>query len=53
QMSAPTVVIIEIASRDPFQMALVQYDNVIQTFSADASDHSFHVSVLPRAPWSR
>ncbi len=31
-------------------MTLVQYDDMIQTVTPDATDHSFHVSILPRAP---
>ena len=30
-------------------MSLVQYDDVIQAVPSDASDHSFHKRVLPRA----
>ena len=47
------MVITEIAGQDPFQMTLVQYNDTIQTVPPDATDHSFHVSVLPRAPRRR
>ena len=47
------MVITEIANQDPFQMTLVQYNNMVQTISPDAADHSFNVSSLPRASRSR
>ena len=46
------MVIIEVTCQDPFQLTLVQYDDVVQAVAADAPDHSFNVGILPRAPWS-
>ncbi|MDA0823554.1 MAG: hypothetical protein O3C28_14190 [Proteobacteria bacterium] len=47
------MVVTEVACQDPFQLMLVQYDDVIQAVASDAADHSFHLSILPRAPRSR
>ena len=48
QMRTPVMIIIEIACQNSFQMALVQYDNVIQTISPDAANHAFYKCILPR-----
>ncbi len=52
-MGAPPIVITKIACQDPFQLTLVQDDDVIQAVAPDAPDHSFRISILPRAPRSR
>ena len=49
-MRAPFVVISEIATENPFEMALVEDNHVIQTLSADATNDAFDIGILPRAP---
>ena len=49
-MRAPFVVISEIATEDPFEMALVDDNHVIQTLPADATNDAFDIGILPRAP---
>ena len=44
------MIIIKIAGQDSFQMTLVQYDDMIQTISPNAANHSFHEGILPRTP---
>jgi len=43
------MVILEIPREDPFQVALVENDDVIQTISADTANNSFHIRILPGA----
>src|SRR5919202_6874780 len=51
-MRAPVMIILEISSQEPPQMARVQDDHVVQAVAADTSDESFDVGVLPRSPGS-
>ncbi len=44
------MVICEITTEKPFEVALIKDDSVIQTFPADATDDAFDIGVLPRAP---
>ncbi len=45
------MVITKIGVQDPFQMSLVQYDDMVQAIPPDATEHSFHKGILPRAAW--
>ena len=49
-MRAPLVVIGEITTEKPSEMALVKDNSVIQALPADATNHAFDIGVLPRAP---
>jgi len=40
----------EITTEDPFEMALVEDNHVIQALSADATNDAFDIGILPRAP---
>ena len=44
------MVISEITTENPFEMALVEDNHVIQTLSADATNDAFDIGILPRAP---
>ncbi len=44
------VVIGEITTEKPFEMALVVDNKVIQTFPADTTADAFDIGILPRAP---
>ena len=44
------VVIGEIVTEKPFEMAFVEDDDVIQTFSANAANDALGIGILPRAP---
>ena len=41
------MVVIKVIAKNPFQMALIQNDDMIQTFSVDRSDNAFDIGVLP------
>ena len=43
------MVIVEVDREDPFQMALVENDHVVQAIAPDTTDDPFHVRILPRA----
>lgn len=45
---SPRVVIAEVRRGQSFEMPFVENDNVIQKLPTKATDHTFHVSVLPR-----
>jgi hypothetical protein len=44
----PAMIVLEVAGEDAFQMALVHYDDVVETLSPDGADQSLDVGVLPR-----
>ena len=44
------VVIGEIITEKPFEMAFVEDDGVIQTLSANAANDALGIGILPRAP---
>ena len=44
------MVIGEITTEKPFEMAFAQGDGVIQTLPADATNDAFDIGILPRAP---
>jgi hypothetical protein len=48
---APMLIVLEVVGQEPPQMALVQDDHVVQTFTADASDEPVDIGVLPRTSW--
>ena len=41
------MVVIKVIAKNPLQMALVQDNDMIQTFSTDRSDNAFDIGVLP------
>ena len=45
KIRAAVVIIIEVCPEHPFQMRLVQHDNVIQAFAADRSDQPLDVGI--------
>ena len=49
-MSARTVIIFEVLLQDSSQVTLAEDDHVIHTLSANGSNDSFDVGVLPRRP---
>jgi hypothetical protein len=50
-MRTPVMIILEISSQKPPQMALVQDNHVVQAFAADTPDQPLDVRILPRTPW--
>ncbi len=48
KMRAGVVMVLKIARENAAQMALAEDDDVIQTFSADRTDETLSVRVLPR-----
>ena len=42
------MVIVEVLAKDPTQVPLIQYDDVIQTIPANGTDHAFDEWILPR-----
>ncbi len=44
------MIIGEITTEKPFEMALIKDNSVIQTLPADATNDTFYIGVLPRAP---
>ncbi len=53
KMSPSSIIIIGVASKDAFQMALSQDDHVIQTFPTYRADDSFCIGILPGRPACR
>ncbi len=49
-MRAPLVVIGEIITEKPFEMAFVEDNDVIQTLPANAANDALGIGILPRAP---
>ncbi len=47
-MSAPVVVVREVASKVTVQRALVPDDDVIETLAPEGADHPFNKRILPR-----
>jgi len=41
------MVVIKVIAKNPLQMALVQDNDMSQTFSTDRSDNAFDIGVLP------
>jgi hypothetical protein len=50
QVRAPTMVVVEVGSERPPEMALAEYDDVVEAVAADAADQAFNVGILPRTP---
>ena len=46
-MSSAAVVVFEVGGEDTLQMPLAENDDMIQTLSANRSDHAFAVGILP------
>jgi len=46
------MIVTEVRPQDPSQMALVQHNHMIETFSPDRANHTFDVCPLPRTGWS-
>ena len=42
------MVVIKVIAKNPFQVSLIQDDDVIQTFSADRSNNAFDIGILPK-----
>jgi hypothetical protein len=38
-------------AKDPTQMRLTEHDHVVNAFSPNCADHSFHVPILPGRTW--
>jgi hypothetical protein len=54
QMGASLVVIIHVTSKKLPDVSLAQYDQVIEALSADTTDHTLGIDILPgRVPGSR
>jgi hypothetical protein len=47
------MIITEVRPQDPLQVALVEHNHMIETFSSNRSDQSLHEGPLPRIGWSR
>lgn len=45
------VVVDEVGTKEPLEMAAIVNDNVIEAFSADRSDQALYVGILPRRAW--
>jgi hypothetical protein len=48
QVSAPLVIVGEVALQVPTQRALVPHDDVIEALAPEGSDHAFHERILPK-----
>ena len=48
QMCSVAVIIFEIRRQNGFQVILVQYDDMVCTFSPDRADYPFNERILPR-----
>ena len=46
-MCSVLVIIGDIRAEDPLQMPLVEYDDVVETFSTDTTNQAFDVWILP------
>ena len=44
------MIITKVTFQNSPEMLLVDYDHVVQAFSANTSDNPFRITVLPRAP---
>src|SRR5260370_1394129 len=53
KMCSCTVVIGHIAGQHAAQVALTEYDHVVQTLTPDGSDQALRVWILPWAGWAR
>src|SRR5215831_17825526 len=49
-MRSRPMIITEVAFQNSSQMPLIDHDDMVQAFSANASDHPFRIAVLPRTP---
>ncbi len=49
-VTAPAVVMLEVAAEEPPQVALVEDDDVVQALAANAADHPLDEGVLPGTP---
>jgi hypothetical protein len=47
------VVVLEVPGEDVSQVALAQYEDIVETLSADRPDQAFREGILPRASRSR
>src|SRR5262249_37305332 len=50
QVRLALVIITKITFQNTTQVPLVDHDHMVQTFSANTSDHPFRIAVLPRTP---
>src|SRR5262245_28948496 len=50
-VSSPGMVVREVGSQEPPEMALVQDNHVIQALTTDAPDEPLDIGVLPRTSW--
>ena len=48
QMGAAAVIVFKVSRQDPTQVVLIQHDDVIQTVSADGTQQSLAIGILPR-----
>jgi hypothetical protein len=48
EVTAGRVVVLEVSPEDPAKVDLVQYDDVIEAFSAERADEPLRVRILPR-----
>src|SRR5215831_15929100 len=49
-MRSRPMIITEVTSWNSAQVPLIDHDDMVQAFSANASDHPFRIAVLPRTP---
>jgi hypothetical protein len=52
QVRSPPVVVAEVTSQDSLQLSLIQGDDVVQAFPADAANQPFDEWILPGTAWS-
>jgi hypothetical protein len=52
QVRAAAVVVSEVLARDVSEVPFVEHDDAVEALTADASDQTFGVRVLPRRPRS-
>ena len=53
KMRSGVMMVLQIARQNAAQMTLTEDDDVIQTFSADRTDKTLSVRVLPRCPYRK
>ena len=52
-MDSPPVIEVDVALQDSAQVALMQDDDIVQTFATQGADQSLGLRTLPRAPRRR
>ena len=50
-MRAGFVIVTEVIFKYSGQVVVIDDDQMIQALATNASDHAFHVAILPRTPW--